>query len=38
LELLILFLKYSMRLLVKVLKEEEDARVAHPSVEEIVHY
>jgi hypothetical protein len=35
---LCLFLKYSTRLLFRVLKEEEDARVALPSPEEIVEY
>jgi hypothetical protein len=35
---LCLFLKYYMRLLFRVLKEEEDARVALPSPEEILEY
>jgi len=33
-----LFLKYSMWLLFRVLKDEEDARVALPSAEEIAEY
>jgi hypothetical protein len=35
---LCLFLKYSMRILFRVLKEEEDARVALPSPEEVAEY
>jgi hypothetical protein len=35
---LCLFLKYSMRLLFRLLKEEEDARVALPSPEEVAEY
>jgi hypothetical protein len=33
-----LFFKYSVRLLFKVLKEEEDGKVALPSVQEIAEY